>query len=132
MGFLNIWVDFLNGMPFNEFIVLYIWAIVGALMSFWRTTDKKIRTDITTPNKFHLPSLWKGVRRTMVTMIGMAVAIIYWDPEVSQFLFSQAVELTGWSAFIIIGVGSDKITEMFFGEAENGINYFKKKFNKNT
>jgi len=123
---------FLNGMEFSEFIILYIWALMGALISFWRSVDKQIKTNSNTPNKWHWPSLWKGIKRTIITLIGIAVAIIYWDPQVSQFLFSQSVELNGWSAFIIIGVGSDKITETFFGEAESGINYFKKKLNGNS
>lgn len=120
---------FLNGMEPARFFVLYVWALVGALLKFWRTTDKQIRTDARTSNKFEWRYFWKGVKRTVTTMVLIAVAIIYWDPEVSQFLFSQPVALKGWSSFLIVGAGSDVITETVFGEAENGLNYFKKKLN---
>jgi len=121
--------DFLNGMPFREFIVLYVWALAGTLLMFWRAVDKGIKTSPKTSNKFEWRYFWKGVRRTISTLVLIAVVIIYW-PEISGFLFQAdtVITLTGWSAFLIVGVGSDKITETVFGESEQGWNYLKKKF----
>ena len=118
---------FLNGIPFKEFLPLYIWALIGAIMSFARTADKARRKDPNTPNKWSWPHLWKGVKRTLITMGTMAIGIIFWN-EISLFLFNaeSAIELTMWSAFFVIGIGSDKLTEVLFGGTKDIGEYVKK------
>ena len=122
--------DFLNGMPFREFIVLYVWALFGALLSFAWTVIRAVKNDTRTSHKFEWQYFWKGAIRTIATVITMAVAIVFW-PEISGILFQSEtpIELTSWAAFFVIGVGSDKITEAIWGAQEEGWKYMKKKAN---
>jgi len=122
--------SFLNDMPFKEFLVLYIWAFLGMIITFLLGVKKSIRNNKSTSDSFEWQYFWKGVRRTLATLILMAVLIIFWD-KVSSFLFTDPIELTGWSAFIIIGAGSDKITDELFGNGQEAGKYIVKKLKNN-
>jgi hypothetical protein len=117
----------LNGMPFSEFIVFYVWAFIGAMLLFWISVGKAIKKDPETPDRWSWMHLWKGVCKIPLTMVIMAVAIIFWE-QISKIMFDSEtdIELTMWSAFFIVGFGSEKIKDMVFGGSKETVKAFKK------
>ena len=111
----NITKVLLNGMPYAEFIGYYIWAFIGAMLLFWISVRKAINNDPVTPTKWSWAHIWKGVSKIPLTMVIMAVSIIFWNPQISNLLFEEPTELTLWSSFFIIGFGSEKIKDGIFG-----------------
>lgn len=119
----------LNGMPFAEFIGYYVWAFIGAMLLFWISVRKAINSDPNTPNKWSGKHIWKGVSKIPLTMVIMAVSIIFWNPQISNLLFEEPTELTLWSSFFIIGFGSEKIKDGIFGGSKETIKIVRKKLN---
>lgn len=118
----------LEGMPIVDFLILFAWASAGALLSYWRTADKARRDDPTTSKKWSWPLFFRGAKRMVTTLVGTAFTIIYW-PEISSVFFNSAalIELTGFSAFLYVGVVNDKVTEAVFGTGKEAVKYIKKK-----
>ena len=109
----------LNGMPPTEFFGYFIWAFIGAMLLFWISVRKAINSDPGTPNKWNWRYIWKGLSKIPLTMVIMAVSIIFWNPQISNLLFEEPTELTLWSSFFIIGFGSEKIKDGIFGTGKN-------------
>ena len=119
----------LNGMPFTKFIGYFIWAFIGAMLLFWISVRKAINNDPGTPNKWNWRYIWKGMSKIPLTMVVMAVSIIFWNPQISNLLFEEPTELTLWSSFFIIGFGSEKIKNAVFGGSKEAGQYLAKKLN---
>ena len=118
----------LNGLLFKHFILLFAWAAVGALLSFWVSVERAKKFDAATDREFRWKHVWKGAKRTIITMVVIAFSIIYWE-QLSGLMFDSetAIELTGFSAFLYIGAGSDKITQAIFGGSKEAGQYIIKK-----
>ncbi|KKM12619.1 hypothetical protein LCGC14_1719890, partial [marine sediment metagenome] len=82
-----------------------------------------------TPNKWNWRYIWKGMSKIPLTMVVMAVSIIFWNPQISNLLFEEPTELTLWSSFFIIGFGSEKIKNAVFGGSKEAGQYLAKKLN---
>ena len=116
----------LNGMPFAEFIGYYVWAFIGAMLLFWISVGKQIRSNPDTPNTWSWPHIRKGLSKMPLTMILLAIAIVFWNPQISGMLFEEPTKLTLWSAFFIIGFGSEKIKDGIFGGGSGAVQIIQK------
>lgn len=117
----------LNGMPFNQFLVFYGFALAGSISFFLWSLYKAISNDASTPFHFEWKHMIKGAIRVILTIFILAIAIIFWD-KVSMFLFTSdaPVELNGWSA-VLLGVLSDRLMEVILGGGDDVRKYVNKK-----
>jgi len=117
----------LNGLPFREFIVFYLFSVGGAVAFFLYSLYKAIKMDINTPFTFSMKHLYKGLIRVFLTIIVLAISIIYWD-QISMFIFAveDPVELNGWSSFLL-GTLTDRLLEVVLGGGADAGKYVKKR-----
>jgi hypothetical protein len=122
----------LNEMPFKEFIIYYIFSLAGAVAFFLYSLYQAIKYDNTTPTAFQWKYFAKGAIRVFLTVILIAVAIVFWE-QISLVIFAgeDPVELNGWSAFLL-GVLSDRLLEGVLGSGQDASKYVRKKLKNGT
>lgn len=100
----------LNGVPVDDFIVFFIAAMVGFILTFGWDVKQGVKKSEKTPNKWDWPSFWKGWKRVIQSIILIVASIVFW-PQISRFLLDSEtpINLTLWSSFGI-GMGLDKIS----------------------
>lgn len=105
----------LNGMPFGEFIVFYVFALAGALSFFLFSLYKAIKTDLRTPNWFSWKHFSMGAIRVTLSVLLLALSIIFWK-QISMVIFAveEPVTLNGWSSFML-GTLIDRLLEAVLG-----------------
>jgi hypothetical protein len=119
---------FLNGMPVQVFLVFYVWALLGSLMFFLYSLYQALRNDSRTSRKFEWRYFGQGAIRVFLSIVGLALGILFWDDWISKVLFESdsVIELTGKSAFLL-GTLVDRLLEALLGSGKDAGNYIKKK-----
>lgn len=117
----------LNGVPLREFLILYGWGLLGSFSFFLFSLYKSLQFDKRTPKAFHWKYFWMGAIRVFLTLVFMALGIVFWD-KVSHLIFNVegAVELNGWSAFLS-GTLIDRLMEGVLGGGKDAGEYVGKK-----
>jgi len=105
----------LNGVPVDDFIVFFIAAFVGFVLTFGWDVKEGVKKSTKTPNKWDWPSFWKGWKRITQSILLIAVSIVFW-PQISQFMLDSEtpINLTLWSSFGV-GMALDRISAGLLG-----------------
>lgn len=94
----------LNGVLINDFIANFLWAFIGFLVVFFigmGLTAKK--------SGWSWPNFWNGWKRILVSLMLIAMGIVFW-PQLSQFFLAseEPVELSMWGS-LTMGISLDRL-----------------------
>ena len=93
----------LNGVPINDFVAYYLWALIAMLIVFGIGVGSNAKK-----TGWSWPNFWAGWKRILINLLLIGAGIVFW-PNISSLMFDndQPVELTMWSSFAL-GLGLDQ------------------------
>lgn len=122
----------LNGFGPNQFAVLYIGGVIGALMIFLWNLYEGITLDPKTPFNWSWVHFIRGGIRVVISLVSLAFVILYFD-EMSVWFFElepgQEVFLNMKSAFFL-GLGIDGLVKKLMSAGIGGAKATKKALHK--
>jgi mannose/fructose/N-acetylgalactosamine-specific phosphotransferase system component IIC len=107
----------LNGMPFEKFIVYFIFGFLGIAIFYLTNVYNGMKNNQGTPKHFSWFFFWKGTIRMILSLITLSLVIIFFK-DIAPFLLNTSenipVELNGFSS-LLIGTGIDGAWNMLIG-----------------